>query len=113
MTEEPSYRKILWRHYNLINEAYQFYLGILIRSSVFLFVITGAIFTICIFNPELSAMRWLLVIPSLIGLSFCGIRVLGAKTSNGLIKESKRILEALNLEHGPNIVVLKIALIMG
>lgn len=102
--------ELLWRQYSQNVELYKFYMDSVIKFNIFYYAVTGAIISFYFANADIPRIKYALLFPIIISLSFAGFFLYGAHLMKYIRKEVFAIRDALGLKVAPDVGVLSILL---
>ena len=102
--------ELLWRQYELNNQMYRGYLELVVRLNVFYYAITGAILSFYFAHSEDFLVKWSLLLPFAMSLSFAAFFLYGAFAANVTRTEVFAIRDKLGLTAAPEHAVLIVLL---
>jgi hypothetical protein len=103
-------RDSLWKQYQLHIDLYKYYLDMVIKFNVFYYAVTGAILSFYFSKTEVSLIRYSLLFPILLSVSFGGFFLYGSTLLEVVRQEVFDIRDKLQLDTAPEMNVLKILL---
>lgn len=103
--------ELLWRQYQQNVDLYKFYMDLTIKFNVFFYAVTGAIVSFALTQRDGNDLiRFALLLPLVMSLSFAGFFVYGGILMRILRRETFSIRDALNLQAAPDVGVLSVLL---
>lgn len=101
---------LLWKQYQLNIDLYKGYLELALRINIFYYAITGAIISYYLKTPDVTQLKFSLVLPLLMSVAFGVFFIIGAILARVPRIETFRIRDKLGLMAAPEIGVLIILL---
>lgn len=106
-------RELLWKQYEQNISLFRFYMELLVKLSVFHYAVTGAIISFVLVNSNSNSLiKFALLLPLVMSVSFAGFFIYGAVLANVLRRETFQIRDAFGLRAAPDIGVLSVVLIL-
>lgn len=103
--------ELLWRQYQQNIDLYKFYMDLTIKFNVFFYAVTGAIVSFALAQHDGNDLiRFSLLLPLVMSLSFAGFFVYGGVLMRVLRRETFAIRDALQLQAAPDVGVLSVLL---
>jgi hypothetical protein len=102
--------ELLWKQYHQNIELYKFYMDLVIKFNIFYYAVTGAIISFFFKNSTISNVKYSLLFPIIISVSFAGFFLYGAHLMKYLRFEVFAIRDALGLSVAPDVGVLSVLL---
>jgi hypothetical protein len=107
---DPSPAEILWRQYATHVDLYKFYMDLVLKGVTFFYAITGAILSYYFAHESDPRMKFALLLPVLMSVSFTAIFLYGARLMKTIRDEVFDIASKLKLETGIEVQVLVVTL---
>ncbi|MEM1262476.1 MAG: hypothetical protein AAGH76_08770 [Pseudomonadota bacterium] len=103
-------RELLWRQYELNVDLYKHYLKLSIEFNIFYYAITGAILSYYLNNFGEGLLKFALLLPAMMGITFAVFFVYAAKLMRVSRHEVFEIRDSLGLSASPDLGVLSLLL---
>ena len=103
-------RELLWRQYSLHIDLYKFYMDLVVKFNIFYYAVTGAIASFYFANPSISNLKYSLLLPLVMSITFAGLFGYGAWLMRILRQDVFEIRNELVLQTAPDVRVLSILL---
>lgn len=102
--------EILWKQYQQNVDLYKFYMDLVIKFNLFYYAVTGGIVSFYFANSHIENIKYSLLLPLLISISFSGFFIYGAILMKHLRKEVFEIRDKLSFSAAPDVGVLSVLL---
>lgn len=103
---------VLMKQYQLLVDAYKSYLDIVLKFTVFTYAVTGGILSFYLSQKNEGIMRFGLVFPIVMNVTFAIFGFFAARTVEPMAAEVERVTSLLKLDAFPEIRFLKFILLM-
>ena len=110
MSQPSPTRHDLWRQYQTHVDLYKHYLELTLKLNVFYYAVTGAIVSFYLSRHQPGVLKYVLVLPVVMGLGFALLFIFGGVLNLISRWEVKRLVGALGLMVYPEFWVLSILL---
>jgi|SRR5580658_3913569 hypothetical protein len=104
--------ELLWRQYELNIKMYRDYLGLVLKTNVLYYAITGAILSYYFSHPEQSLAKYALLLPLVMSLALSTLFFIGSYLAKYTRAETFALQDALKLMVAPEIGVLMLLLVI-
>ena len=91
-------REDLWKEFDKDIDLYKFYLELVLKASIFIFAITGALTSYCFSNSGKPLIKLSLIIPLIMNVGFAYLCFKGASFADVLDKSHKRLSDELQIK---------------
>jgi hypothetical protein len=103
---------VLLKQYDIAVELFKFYLDLIIKLNVFYYAVTGGILSFYFSNLDVEGIKYSLLLPFAMSISFALFFTYGACLMKPLREEVFAVRDALNLRVSPDLHVLTVLLII-
>ena len=105
--------KILQHQYDKIIELYKYHSESILKADMFLYAITGAILSYYLSTPNEGANRFALIFPCMVNLVYGSLFCFASTKVSPFQSDLKAIVSALQLISYPDIMFLRITLLVS
>lgn len=112
-TSKEDTLKILLHQYETIVDLYKHHLDLLLKVNIFIYAITGAILSYYLSQPHAGLIRYALIFPAIVNITYSGFFFLASTRITAFDNDIKAIVKALGVFSYPDMMFLKLALLIS